>query len=539
MSLALFRAVTGLLPHPVVVCSASGRILAANSATRRAVDSLTTGAELAELVQDPDGLRRQLGRWMGSGSPLPGVITVCGSDGKPVRLRCHGARARWWEGPEPAVQLQLSRLDAGDRFVALSQRVELMHQQTAYRRAIAEQRAELLRRETEARDRMQRLYRLTAALAASADLTDVCEAVHKCAPQVLDAQSVLLELHVLRLVPSLGPTDSPLAPSATWVDLDRAPAKATPGAPAAFAEPAAEDALAVPAVPADAVRRVALLAEGVTLGNLVIRYAPDTAPDEEHIVAIGQQIAQAVRRAGLFEHEHRLAERLQRSLLPTLPRVGYLDIASGYAPGTQLVDVGGDWYDVHLLDEHTVGLTIGDVAGHGIAEATAMAQITTVLRTIARRSGTRPGAVLAELNGFLGTYNQGLMATACYAAYDRRTRVLRYARAGHPPPLLIEADGTARYLEGALAPPLGPVSWADYPQHEIVVPVDATLVCYTDGLIERRGESLDVGLERLLRSARSTAGLDVRDACALLLQQPDTELPDDRALLTVRFPADD
>jgi serine phosphatase RsbU (regulator of sigma subunit) len=130
------------------------------------------------------------------------------------------------------------------------------------------------------------------------------------------------------------------------------------------------------------------------------------------------------------------------------------------------------------------------------------------------------------------------MATACYAAYDRRTRTLRYSRAGHPPPLLIHADGSSRYLEGALAPPLGPVPFTDYPQAETTVPTGTTLVFYTDGLIERRGQSLDVGLAQLLQTARSSAGLDAEGICSLLLhQQPDTEMPDDRALLAVQFPS--
>ncbi|GHF67236.1 hypothetical protein GCM10010218_55890 [Streptomyces mashuensis] len=518
MDVTVFRAVTRPLPHAVLLCTASGRILATNPATRRTADCLRTGADLLGLALDADNLRVRLDQWLRSGSPLPGVATVRDSTGTAVRLRCHGARAAWWRGDEPAVQLHLARLDATDRFVALSQQVRLLHRQTAYRLAIAEQRDRLLRSETRARARMQRLYRLTAALAASATLADVCDAVHKCAPQALDAVDVTLELHSRRIVPSLGPTDRFPALGA-WIDLDAVPAP----------EP-------VTSGPGYGLR-VPLEAEGIMLGSLVIHQAPHAERDSEHTTAIAQQISQAVRRAGLFEHEHRLAERLQRSLLPTLPEVEGLDIASGYAPGTHMVDVGGDWYDVHLLTSDTVGFTIGDVAGHGIAEATAMAQINTALRSIARRCGERPPAVLTQLNDFLGTYHQGLMATACYAAYDRRTRVLRHTRAGHPPPLLIHADGTSRYLEGTPAPPLGPVPDTRFPVSEIRVPEDAKLVFYTDGLIERRGESLDAGLGRLAQTARSTPGLGAREVCELLLhQQVDTEMPDDRALLVVGFP---
>ncbi|MGI5479186.1 SpoIIE family protein phosphatase [Streptomyces lavendofoliae] len=519
MELAAFRAMAKLLPYAVVVCTASGRLLAVNPATRRTVDTLVPGADLLDLVLDAEEVAERLKQWLRSGSPLPGVMTVRDGEGRPVRLRCHGARATWWREPEPTVQLHLNRLDVSDRFVALSQRVSLMNQQMAYRRAIAEQRDKLLRAETEARARMQRLYRLTAALAASADLTDVCEAVHKSAPQALDAMGVTLELHPRRVVPSLSPTDTLPVTTASWTDLDL-----LHGAPPAAPLP-------------EAARRVPLEAEGVVLGSLVVRYAPGTEPDPDHTTAIAQQIAQAVRRAGLFEHEHGLAVRLQRSLLPRLPEVPGLDIASGYAPGTHMVDVGGDWYDVHLLDGDTVGFTIGDVAGHGIAQATAMAQINTVLRSISRRHSDHLPTVMAELNDFLGTYHEGLMATACYATFHRSTRTLRYTRAGHPPPLLVRGDGSTEYLEAALAPPLGPVPFTRYPQEELTVPAGSTLVFYTDGLIERRGEGLDVGLDRLARTAAGTAGLDARGTCDLLLhQQPDSDLPDDRALLIVRFP---
>ncbi|MFF8833402.1 SpoIIE family protein phosphatase [Streptomyces sp. NPDC015131] len=520
MDLAAFHAVAKLLPHAVLVADASGRILAANPATRRTVDTLRPGEDLLSLVTDPEAVAGRLAQWLRSGAPLPGVMTARDGEGRPVRLRCHGARATWWTGPSPAVQVHLSRLDVSDRFVALSQRLSLMNQQMAYRRAIAEQRDRLLRAETEARARMQRLYRLTAALASSGDLTEVCDAVHKSAPQALDAAGVTLELHPRRIVPSLAATDTlPVSTTASWTDLDR-PHAGPPAPP-----------------PAGPARRVPLEAEGVVLGSLVIHDGPGAGQDADHTTAIAQLIAQAVRRAGLFEHEHRLAVRLQRSLLPRLPEVPGLDIAGCYAPGTHMVHVGGDWYDVHPLGPQTVGLTIGDVAGHGIAEATAMAQISTVLRSISRRHGDRPPAVMAELNDFLGTYHEGLMATACYATYDRAARTLRYTRAGHPPPLLIREDGTTEYLMAGLAPPLGPVPFDRYPEAEVAVPPGATLVFYTDGLIERRGESLDVGLDRLARTAAAAPGLDALGTGELLLdRQPDTDVPDDRALLIVRFP---
>ncbi len=517
-NLALFNAIAKLLPHPLLLCSGAGRILAANPAARRAAAALCVDGDLLELAANSADMRARLAQWLRSGNALPGSLILESGDGHKERFRCHGARATWWQGPEPAVQVQLSRTDHADQFVALTQQVRQLDQQMAYRAAAEAQRERLLRREREARERMQRLYRLTAALAAGATLNDVCDAVHKSAPQALEAGSATLELHSHRIVPSLGPADVLSTTAAKWADLDALP----DGDPAASLGPEP--------------RRVPLEAEGVTLGHLVVHGAPDGSADDEHTTAIAQQIAQAVRRAGLFEHEHRLAERLQRSLLPTLPTVEGLDIASAYAPGTHMVNVGGDWYDIHVLDDETIGLTIGDVAGHGIAEATAMAQISAALRSIARRCGHRPPEVLAEVNDFLNAYHQGLMATACYATYNRRTRILSYSRAGHPPPLLIGADGVGRYLDAALAPPLGPVPTVRYTQEEVEIVEGDVLVLYTDGLIERRREALDVGLERLTQLSLATVGLSAQETCGLFLhQQVDTEMPDDRALLVTRF----
>lgn len=580
MSLGLFQAVTRLLPHPVLLCDGTGHVLAANPAAARAVTGLRTGADLFDLgVEDPTRLRTHLGNWLRSGSLLPGVLAVRDAEGRSHRFRCHGARATWWDGPNPAAQLHLTRLDQTDQFVALSQQVEALNREIAFRSSVEAERERLLDTEKATRARLQRMYQLTAALAAAATLPEVAQAVRETAPAALNATGVQLRLRWERLVPALHPNDNLRALSGDiWATDHDTPEALTGGDPAetalrratpaeaasvrsasargahpgGAAEEAAEftglSSTAVVAVrsslprptraePAPAPVTAPLEAGGVVLGSLVIQ--PDTGDpiEPEHLTAIVQQIAQAVRRAGLHEHEHRLAERLQRSLLPHLPAVDGLEIADSYAPGVDMVEVGGDWYDVHNLDADHVGLTIGDVAGHGLPEAAAMARISAALRSIALRCGLRPGTVLRELNEFLGTYHAGLMATACYLVYNRHTRVLRYAKAGHPPPLLISADGRSRFLEEALAPPLGPMPGMRYREAETVVDGGDTLLLYTDGLIERRGESLDVGLRRLTDLARRSTGLPVENLCRRFLDhQPGAEFPDDRALLAVRFP---
>ncbi|MEE1939321.1 SpoIIE family protein phosphatase [Streptomyces sp. TRM 70361] len=525
MDLGLFQAVTRPLPDPVLLCAADGRVLAANPTAARSLPGLSVGGVLFELAADgPDTLRRLMDHWLRSGDPLPGAMTVKGPDGEPVRFRCHGARAVWWRGPDATVQLHLTRLDHGDQFVALTQQVSALNQEVAFRRAAEAERGRLLAAEQAGRARMQRLYRFTAALAAATTLAEVVRATRQTAPAALDAAEVVLELHSRRLVPSLEPAESLLAISGDdWVDLDR-PAVRGPGGERA----------------AGAAARVPLEVSGLLLGDLVIHYGSAPAPEREHITAVVQQIAQALRRAGLYEHEHRLAERLQRSLLPVLPAVPGLGTACRYAPGTSMVEVGGDWYDVYALDADRTGVSIGDVAGHGLAEAAAMARISAALRGIVLRFGNSPAAVLRELNAFVDSYHPGLMATACYLVLNHRTGAVRYARAGHPPPLLVGADGGSRYLDRALAPPLGPVPKVRYREARLTVRGGETLLLYTDGLIERRGESLDVGLARLAALARDSAGRTVDELCDLFLHhQPGAEFPDDRALLAVRLPVAD
>ncbi|MDL5199204.1 PP2C family protein-serine/threonine phosphatase [Streptomyces sp. ALI-76-A] len=517
MSLGLFEAITKPLPHPVVLCAGDGRILAANPAATASIPQLQAGASLYALAQDdPGALRAHLGNWLRSGSPLPGALVIKDSDGSRTRFRCHGVRATWWQGAEPVVQLHLHRLDHADRFTVLSQQVSALNREIAIRRTAEAQREELLLAEQAARARLQRLYQLTAALASSATLAQVAEAVATTAARVLEVDGVTLELHSQRLVPALEPgEDLRVLTETAWKDLDQ---------PCDIAR-----TMAVGAV------RIALEADGVVLGALTVHPGSGGVPEPEHLTAVGQQIAQAVRRAGLYEHEHRVAERLQLSLLPRLPGVAGLEVATCYAPGSDMVMVGGDWYDLYDLDEDHIGLSTGDVAGHGLPQAAVMAQIIAALRGIVLRCGTHPQAVLTELNEYLHLYHRGQMATAAYLLYHRPTRALTYVKAGHPPPLVVRPDGSSRYLDGPISPPVGPVPGAHYRQGETVLAEGEAVLLYTDGLIERRGEPLDTGFDRLTATARRGAGLNVPDLCELFLNhQPGADYPDDRALLLAR-----
>ncbi|MFG2723431.1 SpoIIE family protein phosphatase [Streptomyces sp. NPDC048416] len=517
MNLGLFEAIIKPLPHPVILCAGDGTILAVNPAATASIPQLSAGAGLYALAQnEAQVVRTHLGNWLRSGSPLPGGLVLKDSDGSQVRFRCQGARATWWQGPGAAVQLSLHRLDHADQFVVLSQQLSALNREVAIRRTAEVQREELLLAEQAARGRLQRLYRLTEALASSATLSQVAEAVAATAAQALDAESVALELHFRRLVPTLEPGEDLHTPTAAgWEDLDQ------------FADAARPEAAGT--------LRVTLESDRVVVGALRVRPGAAGMPEPEHLTAVAQQIAQAVRRAGLYEHEHRVAERLQLSLLPQLPDVAGLEVATCYAPASDLVMVGGDWYDLYDLDEDHVGLSIGDVAGHGLPQAAVMAQITAALRVIVLRCGTRPEAVLRELSEYLHLYHRGHMATAAYLLYHRRTRALTYVKAGHPPPLVVRPDGSSRYLDGPISPPAGPIPGARFREGRTSLADGESLLLYTDGLIERRKEPLDAGLRRLTETARRGAGLSPHDLCRLFLDhQPGADYPDDRALLLVR-----
>lgn len=244
-------------------------------------------------------------------------------------------------------------------------------------------------------------------------------------------------------------------------------------------------------------------------------------------------------RARLYEHEHRLVESLQRTLLlERMPAVAGVSLAARYVPGDGEIRVGGDWYDALPLPDGRLGLAIGDVAGHGAASAALMSQLRNTLRAYALEHEA-PAAVLDRLDRLLQHLEPGGMATMVYLIYDRLARTLRFAAAGHPYPLLTRQDGGAEFLHGGRSVPLGAGVGAQRNEAEVVLAPGSTLILYTDGLVERRTErSLDEGLERLAASAGGE--LPEPDAtCELILADLLGEEPpmDDVALLVMRTEA--
>ena len=233
--------------------------------------------------------------------------------------------------------------------------------------------------------------------------------------------------------------------------------------------------------------------------------------------------------------EHEIAETLQRSLLPAeMPRVPGVSLAARYVPATGDVQVGVDWYDVIQLPEGLLGLTIGDVAGHGLPAASTMAQIRMALRAYAVKDPS-PRTVMERLHHLVTELSMPDMVTVAYLLLDPMSRQVRFSSAGHPPALVVSHHG-ASYLGGVVAPPLGVSANAAFTEGALQLAVGETLLLYTDGLIERRGVSIQDGLDRLREKALDLRAHDLDGLCDELLLALVGEGPvaDDVALLAVR-----
>jgi PAS domain S-box-containing protein len=247
------------------------------------------------------------------------------------------------------------------------------------------------------------------------------------------------------------------------------------------------------------------------------------------------RVALAIQRARLFQREHAIAEELQRSLLPArLPAVDGITTAARYFAAESGAQVGGDWYDAVIEPGGRLVLTIGDVAGRGIKAASTMGQLRSALRAYAL-DGHAPVAILERLNAFQLGMDSQQFATVGVVSVAPDGSDLIYACAGHPPALVVGPDGVGRWLEGALGPPLGVVPDAPYSERTAPLDEGATLILYTDGLVERRTEVLDAGFARLEAVAGEFDG-DLEAMCEAIIDGTllDRNTDDDVTLLVLR-----
>ena len=244
--------------------------------------------------------------------------------------------------------------------------------------------------------------------------------------------------------------------------------------------------------------------------------------------------AAVAEREGFAQREHRIAETLQRSLLPEqLACIGDVNAASRYIPATTDVEVGGDWYDIVPRPDGSIGFVVGDVVGHGVVAAAAMGQLRMALRAYAVEN-LAPHEALHRCNRVLRDLAPSGMATIWYGCYNPLSHALTFSSAGHPPVLLVDGAGHARYLDAAHGPPIGAFANLEYRTSECELPSDAILVLYTDGLVERRRTPLDEGLAALQQAA-AQGPRDLELMCDYLVEKLVVgPTDDDIALLVVR-----
>lgn len=203
----------------------------------------------------------------------------------------------------------------------------------------------------------------------------------------------------------------------------------------------------------------------------------------------------------LYLQQRDIAVTLQHALLPDLPTIDGIELAARYVPGVAGTDVGGDWYDVIPTSEDRFVFVVGDVSGRGLRAAAAMASLRFAIRAYVAQ-GDDIATVLSKVHGLLDT-DDGQFATLLLGEFDIPGRCLALVSAGHFFPLLATTD-TAEYIDGHVEAPVGLVGRVPATVTRVAVPREATLLAFTDGLVERKNESLDVGLKRLQDAVSQT-----------------------------------
>lgn len=276
--------------------------------------------------------------------------------------------------------------------------------------------------------------------------------------------------------------------------------------------------------------------------SLVARPDPGADPlDLEVLTAVGQQAGLALDRAQLYEQSARVAHELQRSLLAvTPPADDRFAVATVYRPGVEMLEVGGDWYDVFLADDGVLSVVVGDVVGRGLGAASAMGQLRSAVRAVAGPD-VGPARLLSRLDRFVDQVEAAGMATLAYAELDLATGLLRYACAGHPPPVLLPVGGAPRLVWDGRSTPLGTfVHPQERGEASLQLSPGDRLLLYTDGLVERRDRPLDDGLAKLAQAAAHICSAPLDDAVRTLTSTllVDEHTRDDVCVLLLSWASD-
>jgi len=288
-----------------------------------------------------------------------------------------------------------------------------------------------------------------------------------------------------------------------------------------------------------------LTAEGRTFGVLTLYLdAGRTLSDDDLGTArqVAAEAGRAVARVHRQSEQAKLAEALQRSLLTEPPAMEHVQIVARYVPAAEAARVGGDWYDAFHQRDGTPVLVIGDVVGHDTRAAAAMGQLRALLRGIAHHSGAGPAEVLRGLDEAIADMHTDTLATAAVARLEAGgasdgSRRLRWANAGHPPPVLVGPDGAVTLLGGPVGDlMLGVDSTVHRSESVRELAPGSTVLLYTDGLVERHGSTVDVGTARLCAELRDLADEPLEELCdALLARMLRGARQDDVAIIAVRL----
>ncbi len=280
---------------------------------------------------------------------------------------------------------------------------------------------------------------------------------------------------------------------------------------------------------------VPLVVRDKTLGAMMIaskegeeHYSKD---DLDFAVIIARRVALALDNALLYERELRVADMFQRASLPaSLPNIPGIAIHAHYQPGAREAEIGGDWYDAFQLSDGRVGVSIGDVAGKGLQAAATMSAVRLLIRATALE-GSTPSRVLARANELL-LNDRPTMVTAVFGILDPEEMTFTCSIAGHPPPIVVSADGDVA-TGSPSAPPLGIMGDAEYAQQSLMVPLGSMLVLYTDGLVESKKarQQGDAGLFESVRAVAASSVANPAESIAARLVDPSPL--DDVAVLTI------
>jgi hypothetical protein len=382
------------------------------------------------------------------------------------------------------------------------------------------------------RRRMACLAALGAALSEGADLTELC----------VRATATLAD----------DPSDVVAADLYLWVDGEAVPVSSTRRGEGPSLDPddlrrVAEDRTlhvigrtrAEGGAPGPAGHVVAPLGvDGAAADGLLVVTLGQQLPFDEAYESFVRLVAQAIGAALDRAYQQavevgtyrRISDTLQAAMLK--PASDLPTVAARYLAAEGNLAVGGDWYDVIDLGHERRALVVGDCVGHGLDAAAAMSQLRSAARAMLL-GGRSPAQTLDGLDRFAESVDHAFCATVAIAVVARGSRSMTYARAGHLPPLLVAADRSRR-LDGSAGPPLGALPGIQRVDEEVALAGDELILLFSDGLVERRGEVIDVGLDRLAKVAQAAYGSSVQEIADLLLVELLADGAEDDVVLVVK-----